>query len=155
MKQERYKLIAKNSRASFEYFFEEKWVAGLVLKGSEIKSIRERKVSINEAFGEVRDGEVYLLNCRISEYSGANRFNHDPNRLKKLLLKKQEIRKIIGKTKVKGYTLVPTMLYINEKNIAKIEIALAKGKKLHDKRQTIKERDWQRQKSQLKQEKNL
>ncbi len=141
------KIIAVNRKARFEYFIEESFEAGIMLKGSEIKSIRNGNVNIGDAYADEQRGEIYLLQAHIGEYKGANRWGHNPTRPRKLLMHKAEIRKLFGKLKVKGYTLVPLSLYFNEKNIAKVELGLAKGKKQHDKRATEKERDWQREKA--------
>ena len=137
-----YKVIAQNRRARYEYFIENEWEAGLVLQGSEIKSIRTGKANIQDAFVEFsKDGDLYLVNSYIAPYKMAILFNHEPLRKRKLLLHAKEIKKIIGKIKTKGYTVIPTVLYINSRNIAKVKIALAKGKKLYDKRQALKEKD--------------
>lgn len=145
MVEEYKKIIAKNRRAGFEYSIEENFEAGIVLLGSEVKSARDGKVNISDAHATEADGEIVLYNCHIAEYAGANRFNHPTTRPRKLLLRKGEIKKIIGKIKLKGYTLVALSMYFNHKNIIKVALGLAKGKKLHDKRHTIKERDWQRE----------
>ena len=140
-----YKIIAQNKRARYEYFIEDEYDAGLVLTGSEIKSIRTGKVNIQDAHIEFdKNNEIYMLNSYISPYKLAILFNHEPTRKRKLLLKKREIKKIISKIKLKGFTCIPLVLYINNKNLAKIKIAIAKGKKLYDKREVIKERDLQR-----------
>ncbi|MFK7974244.1 MAG: SsrA-binding protein SmpB [Rickettsiaceae bacterium] len=143
------KNIVQNKRALFEYFIEQRFEAGIVLKGSEMKSIRENKISIADAHAAESNGEVYLYNCHIAQYDKANRFNHDTFRPKKLLLHKKEIQKIISKIKLKGYTLVALSLYFNDKNKVKVELGLAKGKKQHDKRQSIKDADWQREQSRI------
>jgi SsrA-binding protein len=139
--------IAINNKARFEYFIDETFEAGIMLVGSEVKSMRDSKVSLNEAFVDSGGNELFLMNCHIAEYKGANRFNHDPKRPRKLLLHKQQIKKLIGKIKIKGSTIVPLRIYLNDHNKIKVEIALVHGKKLHDKRNAIKERDWQREKS--------
>ena len=140
-----YKIIAQNKRARHEYFIEDEYDAGLVLTGSEIKSIRTGKVNMQDAYIEFdKNNEIYMLNSYISPYKLAILFNHEPTRKRKLLLKKREIKKIISKIKLKGFTCIPLVLYINSKNLAKIKIAIAKGKKLYDKREAIKERDLQR-----------
>ena len=138
------KVIATNRRARFEYFIEDTFEAGIVLVGSEVKSLRLGKTVIDDCFGEIKNGEAFLINGYISEYKGANRFNHEPRRPRKLLLKSKELRKLTGKLKTKGYTLVVLSFYFNQQNRAKLELGLGKGKQLHDKRATIKERDWQR-----------
>lgn len=140
------KVIAKNNKASFEYNFLEKFEVGIVLLGSELKSIRSGKVSINESFVNESNGELYAQHIHIAKYDKAGKQNHQETRPRKLLLHKREINKFIGKIKTKGYTAVVTKMYLNNKNLVKLEVALAIGKKLHDKRQTIKERDWQREK---------
>ena len=139
------KIIAQNRKASFNYFIEERFEAGIILKGSEVKSLRLGKANIEDTHA-VNSGETIILhNCYIAEYDKAHQFNHLTRRPRILLLHRDEIKKIIGKIKLKGYTLVAICLYFNEKNIVKIELALAKGKKLHDKRQTLKEKDWKRE----------
>jgi SsrA-binding protein len=136
--------IAKNRRARFEYEIIESWEAGLVLQGTEVKSLRAGLVNLNDAFGTVRDGEVFLLNLRISPYSHGGNFNHDPTRTRKLLLHRSEIRKLIGSVERKGLTLIPLEMYFRDGR-AKIRIALGKGKQAHDKRADIKERDAKRE----------
>jgi len=135
------KIIAKNKKASFEYIFLEKYTAGIVLSGTEIKSIRANKVSINESYCIFINEELWIKNMHIAEYDFGNIYNHEPKRDRKLLLNKREIKKLKSKNIEKGVAIIPTLLFINEKGIAKIEIALAKGKKLFDKRETIKDRD--------------
>ncbi|HJD61534.1 MAG TPA: SsrA-binding protein SmpB [Rickettsia endosymbiont of Columbicola hoogstraali] len=142
------KIIAQNKKALFNYFIEERLEAGIVLKGSEVQSLRQGKASIEESHAADTGNEVFLYNCHIAEYEKANRFNHSTRRPRKLLLHKKEINKIIGKTKIKGYTLVALSMYFN-KNKIKIELGIAKGKKLHDKRESIKEKDWKRDQSRL------
>lgn len=143
------KTVAENRRARYEYELIETYEAGLVLLGSEVKSLRMGKAAIQDAFADVKKGEIWLRQCNITALPAANRFNHDPMRPRKILLRKTEIRKLIGKVQEKGLTLVPLKLYFNEKNIAKITIALGKGKKTHDKRETIKQRDWSRNKQRI------
>lgn len=143
------KIIAQNKKALFNYFIEERLEAGIVLKGSEVQSLRQGKASIEESHAADTGNEVFLYNCHIAEYEKANRFNHSTRRTRKLLLHKKEINKIIGKTKIKGYTLVALSMYFNKKNKIKIELGIAKGKKLHDKRESIKEKDWKRDQSRL------
>jgi len=133
-------VIATNSKASYNYTLGERYEAGLVLIGSEIKSIREHKVSLSEGYVEERGGELWLLNVHIAEYPQANRFGHEPLRPRKLLLHRREIAHLIGKLRERGYTLVPTRLYL-KKGRAKVEIAVAKGKKLYDKRQAVAKRE--------------
>ncbi|ABE04820.1 SsrA-binding protein [Rickettsia bellii] len=143
------KIIAQNKKALFNYFIEERLEAGIVLKGSEVQSLRQGKASIEESHAADTGNEVFLYNCHIAEYEKANRFNHSTRRPRKLLLHKKEINKIIGRTKIKGYTLVALSMYFNKKNKIKIELGIAKGKKLHDKRESIKEKDWKRDQSRL------
>lgn len=138
------KVVCKHPTAHRDYHFEEKYEAGLALKGSEVKSLRDGNASIKESFGIVRDGEAFLLNSYIAPYEAANIFNHDPRRNRKLLLNKREINKLIGKTQIKGYTLIPTRIYFKDGK-AKLELALAKGKQRHDKREDIKKRDAKRE----------
>lgn len=143
------KVISDNRKAFYEYFIEERFEAGIELKGSEVKSLRAGKINMMDSFADFEGEELYLRNCHIAEYSGANQFNHHPTRPRKLLLHKQEIKKLFGKVKQKGYTLVPLSFYFNEKNRAKVELGLAKGKKQHDKREAEKQRDWDREKSRI------
>ncbi len=138
------KVIAQNRKARHEYFIEDTYEAGIMLQGSEVKSLRQGKVNIADAYGEPSSDGIYLLNAHIAEYTEANRFNHYPTRPRKLLMHRAELKKLLGKLKVQGYTFVPLSLYFNKKNIAKIEMALVKGKKLYDKRASEKEKDWKR-----------
>ena len=140
------KIICLNRKARFNYFFEDIYEAGIVLKGSEIKSIRQGKVSIADSYGVEKDGEIYLINSHIPQYKESSYTNHNPTDERKLLFNKREINKLIGKVNTEGFTLIPTRMYF-KKGKAKIEIAVAKGKKLFDKRQTKKTRDWNREKS--------
>jgi SsrA-binding protein len=150
-----YKVAAENRRARFDYEIGEIFEAGLMLTGTEVKSLRTGKATIAESYGSVdRNGEVYLINATIPEYLQANRFNHEPKRPRKLLLKSREIVKIAQGIEREGMTVVPMKVFFNEKGRAKIEIALGRGKKLHDKRETSKERDWNREKSRLMKERN-
>ena len=135
----------KNRSAYHEFFIDEKYEAGMVLLGTEVKSIRAGKVSFNDSYCLLDKGEMWLKSLHIAEYSHGNINNHDPVRDRKLLLKKREIRKIEGKLKEKGYTLIPLRIFFNEKNFVKIELALAKGKKLYDKRESIKQKDVERE----------
>jgi SsrA-binding protein len=135
----------KNRSAYHEYFIDTKYEAGMVLLGTEIKSMRTGKVSFNDSYCLIDNGEIWLKSLHIGEYSHGTVNNHDPVRSRKLLLQKREIKKIEGKLKEKGYTLVPLRIFFNEKNLAKIEIGLAKGKKLHDKRDSIKQKDVERE----------
>ena len=134
-----------NRKAYHEYFFEDKYIAGLVLSGTEIKSLRAGKASFNDSYCYFDKGELYVKSLHISEYSFGTYNNHEPMQERKLLLNKRELKKIETKLKEKGYTLIPLRLFFNEKNIAKVEIGLGKGKKLHDKRETIKQRDTERE----------
>lgn len=138
------KVIANNKKARHEYFIDEVYEAGLVLTGTEIKSIRNGKVSIKEAYAKIIDGEVLILGMNISPYEQGNRFNVDSLRPRKLLLHRREINKLIGKLKVGGVTLIPLRIYLNDRGKAKIEIAVARGKKLYDKRDSIARRDTER-----------
>jgi len=135
----------KNRQAFHEYFIEARYEAGMVLLGTEVKSLREGKMSFNDAYCLINDGEIWLKSLHIAEYSHGTVNNHDPLRDRKLLLQKREIRKIEGKLKEKGFTIVPLRIFFNEKNIAKAEIGLVKGKKLHDKRETIRQKDVERE----------
>lgn len=139
------KIITRNRRASHNYHLEDTYSAGIVLMGSEIKSIRNNKINLQDGFVQERDGELWLLNVHIAPYEQSSIFGHDdPMRPRKLLLTKREIAQIIDSINQKGYTVVPTQVYL-ERGLAKVEIALAKGKKLHDKRQTIAKRDAERE----------
>ena len=140
------KIICLNRKAKFNYFFEEIYEAGIILKGSEIKSVRNGKVNIADSYAVEKDGEIYLINSHISSYKQASYVDHNPVAERKLLLNKREINKVIGKMQREGFTLIPTRMYF-KKGKAKIEIAVAKGKKQFDKRQTKKTRDWNRDKS--------
>jgi SsrA-binding protein len=139
------KINIKNKKASFEFFLLEKFICGLVLTGTEIKSVRSGKVSLNEAYCAFIDDELFVRNMNISEYEYGTYNNHEPKRDRKLLLTRRELRKLKSKLEEKGLTLIPTFLFINERGLAKIEIALAKGKKLYDKRETLKQKDVQRE----------
>ncbi|MCK9613086.1 MAG: SsrA-binding protein SmpB [Bacteroidales bacterium] len=139
------KIQIKNRRASFEYFLLEQLNAGIVLTGTEIKSLREGKASINDAYCSFKDNELFILNMHIAEYSYGTYSNHEPKRERKLLLNKKEIKKWLGKVREKGFTIVPVMVFINEKGLAKITIALAKGKHSYDKRESLKEKDLKRE----------
>ena len=138
------KLVAQNKKAHFEYFLEELFEAGLVLSGTEVKSLRQGKCSLKESFVRIEKGEAFLYNMHISPYEQGNIFNKDPLRTRKLLLHKSEIRRLIGKIKTDGYTIVPVKIYFKG-NYAKVQIALAKGKKLYDKRQDIAKKDQRRE----------
>lgn len=147
-------IIAKNRRARFDYFIEDTIEAGLVLTGTEVKSLREGKASINESYAGEKNGEIMLFGCTIAEYEAAGEhLQHHPRRPRKLLLHKREIARLLGAITRKGVTLIPTKLYFNDRGIVKLEIGIATGKKQHDKRETKKERDWQRQKARIMSEK--
>ena len=140
------KIICLNRKASFNFFFEDLIEAGIVLKGSEIKSIRDGKVNIADSYAVEKNGEIVLINSHIAQYKQANNTNHNPTDERKLLLNKKEINKLIGKMQREGFTIVPTKMYF-KKGKAKVEIAVAKGKKQYDKRQTKKTKDWNREKA--------
>ncbi|MGH7258036.1 MAG: SsrA-binding protein SmpB [Nitrospiraceae bacterium] len=140
-KDDQYKVVATNRKAYHDYFIEEKLEAGMVLRGTEVKSLREGRVNLQDSYASVHDEEVYLHHCHISPYSHGNIMNHEPLRARKLLLHRKEINKLIGKTQQKGLTLVPLRIYFNKRGQAKIEVALAKGKKQYDRRETIKARE--------------
>ena len=144
-----YRVAAQNRRARHNYEIEETLEAGLVLMGSEVKSLREGRANIAESYAKAENGDIWLINAHIPEYKQAGPFGHEPTRPRKLLLKKREIAKLIGATERAGMTLVPMKLYFNDRGIAKIEIGLGKGKKHYDKRETEKARDWNRQKARL------
>lgn len=143
------KTVAENRRARFDYAIDEVFEAGIVLQGTEVKSLRFGEGSITESYAEVQGDEIWLVNANIPEFSHGNRFNHEPKRPRKLLLSKREISKLQGAVARQGMTLVPLSVYFNERGKAKVELALAKGKKAHDKRDTIKERDWKREQARL------
>lgn len=148
------RIAAQNRKARHDYFIEDTVEAGVALVGSEVKSLREGRANIIEAYAGMREGEMWLLNAYIPEYQAANKHTgHDPHRPRKLLLHKREIDRLVGATKDKGMTLVPLAIYFNRRGLAKVEIGVARGKKQYDKRETKKERDWQRQKARLIREK--
>lgn len=142
-------VVAQNRKARFDYFIEETFEAGLQLTGTEVKSLRGGRSTIAESYVTEQGGEAWLVNANIPLYASGNRYNHEPKRPRKLLLHRAQINKLIGAIQREGRTVVPLQVYFNERGRAKIEIALAKGKQAHDKRQTIKDRDWQRQRSRL------
>ena len=142
-------LIATNRKARFAYFLEDKYEAGIVLKGTEVKAIREKKVSVEDSYAIIQGQDLYAVGMYIGEYKQAGKYGHTTNRLRKLLLHKNELRKLYGKVRLKGYSIVLHSMYFNKKNIVKVSIFLAKGKKLHDKRQALKEREWERKKSRI------
>ncbi len=141
--------IAVNRKARFNYEIGETFEAGIALTGTEVKSLRVGKATIAESYADARGNEIWLVNANIPEYLQANRYNHEPKRPRKLLLHRRQINKLIGAIEREGMTLVPLKLYFNPKGRAKLDLALARGKKLHDKRQTEKKRDWQREKGRL------
>ena len=143
------KLIAENRRARFDYFLEETFEAGLALTGTEVKSLRVGKANIAESYAAVNGRDIELVNADIPPYSHSNRFNHEPRRPRKLLLHRKQIDKLIGAVQREGRTIIPMKLYWNDKGLAKLELALAKGKKEHDKREATAERDWKRDKARL------
>ncbi len=143
------KLVAENRKARYNYEIEDKIEAGLVLTGSEVKSLRVGKATIAESYASSEGGELFLINAHIAEYRGAAREGHAPKRPRKLLLHAREVGRLLGAIQRDGMTLVPLRLYFNARGIAKIQLGLGRGKKLHDKRQTEKKRDWDRQKSRI------
>jgi SsrA-binding protein len=144
MTEDRIKLICRNRKAFFEYVIDEIFEAGLVLQGTEVKSLRQGKANINDAYARFKDGEIYLYNAHISPYSHAALDSHKPERPRKLLLNHRELRRLLGKTQERGYTLIPVRMYFKNE-YAKVEIALARGKKKADKRETIRRREEQRE----------
>ncbi len=136
--------VCTNKKAFHEYHIEEKFETGLVLTGTEVKALREGKANLKDSYARIKDGELFLVNANISPYSCGNIYNHEPKRTRKLLMHKREIDRLLGKVKEKGYTIVPISLYFNSRNVAKMEIALAKGKTLYDKRESIKKKDEKR-----------
>jgi SsrA-binding protein len=143
------KIAADNRKARFNYEIGEVFEAGVALTGSEVKSLRAGKATIAESYADARDGEIWLVNSNIPEYRQANRLNHTPKRPRKLLLHKRQINKLIGAVEREGMTLVPLKVFFNDKGRAKVEIALAKGKKLHDKREADKKRTWNRERARV------
>ncbi len=143
------RIVAENRKARFNYEIQDTFEAGLVLTGTEVKSLRDGKANIAESYASDEDGEIWLINSYLPEYLQGNRFNHDTRRRRKLLLSKREIGRLRAGIHREGMTLVPLKIYFNDRGRAKLELALAKGKKLHDKRETSKERDWNRQKRRL------
>jgi SsrA-binding protein len=143
------RVVADNRKARYNYAIESSLEAGIMLSGSEVKSLRVGKASIAESYAHAKDGEIWLVNANIPEYLMANRFNHEPKRTRKLLVRKNEARKLAAAVNREGMTLVPLRLYFNARGRAKLELGLARGKKLHDKRETEKKRDWARDKARL------
>ncbi len=147
------KVVADNRKARFNYEIGEVFEAGIALTGTEVKSLRSGKATIAESYADAREGEIWLINSNIPEYLQASRFNHAPKRRRKLLLHKRQVSKLTGAVEREGMTLVPLKLYFNERGRAKVELALARGKKLHDKRETLKKRSWERERGRLLREK--
>jgi SsrA-binding protein len=146
------KVVAENRKARFSYFIDDTLEAGIALAGSEVKSLRQGKANIQDSYATEQGGEIYLINAYIPEYLQANRFQHETRRPRKLLIHKREAGKLIGAVQREGMTLIPLRIYFNDRGRAKLELALARGKKLHDKRETEKKRDWERQKGRLMRE---
>jgi len=144
-----FKVVADNRKARFHYEIGETFEAGIALTGSEVKSLRAGKATIAESYADARAGEIWLVNANISEYLQAGRFNHAPKRPRKLLLHKRQIAKLAGAVEREGMTIVPLKLYFNDKGRAKIELAVARGKQLHDKRETERKRSWERERGRL------
>jgi SsrA-binding protein len=143
------RVCAQNRKARHNYFIDSTVEAGIMLLGTEVKSLRTGQASLNDAYAGEKDGELYLINSHIPEYAAANRFNHEPRRPRKLLLKRRELDRILGAIRREGMTAVPLSVYFNERGIAKVELGLAHGKKKHEKRESIKQRDWDRQKARV------
>jgi SsrA-binding protein len=143
------KIIADNRKARYAYAIDETLEAGIMLVGSEVKSLRSGKSTISESYAQAKDGELFLVNAYIPEYTQASRFNHEPKRVRKLLVHKHEAAKLAAAIQREGMTLIPLKMYFNAKGRAKVELGIAKGKKLHDKREAEKQRDWQRDKARL------
>ncbi|MEB3414652.1 SsrA-binding protein SmpB [Alteriqipengyuania sp. WL0013] len=146
------KIVAENRRAKFDYAIEDTFEAGLQLQGTEVKALRAGEGNIAESYAEVRGGEAWLVNANIPEFSHGNRHNHTPTRPRKLLLHAREIERMVGAVERKGFTLVPLSIYFNARGRAKVELALAKGRQTKDKRDYIKDRDWQRDKARIMRE---
>jgi SsrA-binding protein len=143
------KLIAENRRARFDYFLDDTFEAGIALTGTEVKALRQGKANIAESYAAVEGRELSLVNANIPEYGPANRFNHEPRRPRRLLLHRRQIDRLLAAVQREGRTLIPTKLYFNERGLVKLELALAKGKKIHDKRATEADRDWKREQGRL------
>ena len=148
-KTDRYRLVAENRKARYEYFIQEEVEAGLVLTGTEVKSLREGRSTISDAYAGEQNGALWLFNVNIPEYTAGNRFNHEPKRARKLLLHEKQINKLLGQIKIKGLTLIPLKMYFNSRGIAKILLGLGKGKKEYEKRESTKDREWQRAQRQI------
>jgi SsrA-binding protein len=147
------KIVADNRKAHYSYSISSALEAGIMLTGSEVKSLRLGRATIAESYAQAKDGEIFLINANIPEYAAANRFGHEPKRIRKLLLHKAEVKKLSIAVQREGLTLIPLKLYFTRRGIAKVEIGIAKGKKLHDKRETEKNRDWARDKARLMRDK--
>ena len=147
------RVVAQNRKARFNFHIGETFEAGIALTGSEVKSLRSGKATIAKSYADARAGEIWLVNANIPEYPQAGRFNHEPKRPRKLLLHQRQINRLVGAVEREGMTIVPLKLYFNKRGRAKVEIALARGKKLHDKRDTEKKRDWQRERGRLMRQK--
>src|ERR1700731_3473589 len=147
------RVVADNRKARFNYFIDDTMEAGLALTGTEVKSLRAGKATIAESYADSRGGEIWLVNSNIPEYLQGGRFNHAPKRMRKLLLHRRQIHKLMGAVEREGMTLVPLKLYFNDKGRAKVELALRRGKKLHDKRETEKKRSWERERGRLMRQK--
>ncbi|MEM8588455.1 MAG: SsrA-binding protein SmpB [Pseudomonadota bacterium] len=145
--------VARNRRARHDYFIDDTLEAGVILTGSEVKSLRAGRASLNESYAGPMEGELYLFNAHIPEYRPANQFNHAPRRPRKLLVRRKQLNELLGASQRRGVTLVPLAIYFNKRGLAKVAIGLARGKKQHDKRETVKQRDWQREKQRLLREK--
>jgi SsrA-binding protein len=148
-KDEDQKIVAENRKARFNYYIDEVIEAGIMLTGTEVKSLRGGKATIAEAYAQTKGGEIFLINSYLPEYTEGNRFNHEPRRIRKLLVRKRQIERLAKAIEREGMTIVPLKAYFNAKGRAKIELGLARGKKLHDKRDTEKQKDWQREKGRL------
>ncbi|KZD11559.1 SsrA-binding protein SmpB [Oceanibaculum pacificum] len=149
-KADRYRIVADNRRARHDYFIEDTLEVGIILHGTEVKALRAGRASIGESYAGPKQGELYLFNAHIPEYGMAsNQFNHEPRRMRKLLVHRREMDKLLSQVKREGVTLVPLQIYFNERGFAKLKLGLAKGKKLADKRETAKKRDWQRDKARI------
>lgn len=147
------KVVSENRRARYNYAIESNLEVGMVLTGTEVKSLRSGKATIAESYAQVKDGKVLLVNATIPEYAGGNRLNHEPTRIRELLLKKREIANLYRATEREGMTLIPLKIYFNARGMAKMDLGVAKGKKLHDKREDDKKKDWQRDKARLMRQK--
>ncbi|MCH7930919.1 MAG: SsrA-binding protein SmpB [Proteobacteria bacterium] len=148
------RVVAQNRKARHNYFIDDTLEAGLALIGTEVKSLREGRANIGEAYARESGGELFLVNAHIGEYHGGNQFNHEPRRARKLLLHRRQIKRLIGALQREGMTIVPLSIYFNDRGLAKVSLGLARGKKHYDKRAATKERDWQRDKARLMREKS-